>query len=83
MDCHVGTDVAVGMNKATLLVACSTGYLQSPVLATLSESLLFIGGRKNGTRVVTLERFAPYSGSNKSASLKRGSGGAITCKGIK
>ena len=72
MDCHVGTDVAVGINKATLLVARSTGHLQAPVLATLSESLLFIGGRKNGTHVVTLEIFAPYSGSTKPASLKRG-----------
>jgi hypothetical protein len=46
MDGHVGTDVAVGINKATLLVARSTGHLQAPVLATQSESLLFIGGRK-------------------------------------
>jgi hypothetical protein len=81
MDCHVGTDVAVGMNKATLLVARSTGYLQAPVLATQSEPLLFMGGRTNDTHVVTLERFAPYSGSTKPASLIRGgwSCGAITC----
>ena len=40
-------------------------HLQAPVLATQSDSLLFIGGRKNDTHVVTLEILAPYSGSNQ------------------
>ena len=61
---------AAGKGQESSLVPHSAGDLQALVLATLAESLLYIGGgTEKDTHVVTPKRFAPYSGATHPASL--------------
>jgi hypothetical protein len=60
---------AVGVGRDVSLVLHSTGGLQVPVLAKLSEALLYIrGGTEKYTHDVTARGFMPYPGAVQPAS---------------